>query len=188
MSNIFLIVSVLFVIGLSFSMFYTSQCITYEKANPYYYPAQPSAYQPDGGFFGCKILNHTYGDALIDVFATLEANRSFTSCANNKTVRFYGEIYQSCRCHNASQVNRTVEKDFPIGQTISCCLNSDCTFFNNICDPDSGSYSYPSPRIGDYELLFVFEASCLTFAILILLATLTNIAFKKNRNRGYATL
>lgn len=188
-------VSLFFVFTLPIAMYFTNEHISYLKANPTTYPPYytPSDYQPTGGFLGCEILNHTYftrdNTALIDVFALIHANKSQTPCQNNRTIRFYGEFLQSCRCHNASQVNKTIDEDFPIGKVVSCCLSKDCLFFNNQCSDTwhSGSTD-ENPQLFTFQALYVLEWIALVLSIIIIVVNIGCMFCKKFRKRGYDAL
>ena len=116
------------------------------------------------------------------------SNKSWSNCPNNKVVRFYGEFLQSCRCHNASQVNKTIDDEFPIGKLISCCLNDNCNLFNNVCDDVfTPSYYQVSSDVPAYETLYVFEWIVLVINVLTLFAFI-GMKIHNIRNKDYESL
>ncbi len=192
MSAVGLVVSLVCVCGVSIGLFYTKQYISYLEAHPIYHPPEPGPYQPDGGVDGCLILNHTYfndsttGDPVIDVFAKISTNALF-GCKQNQTIKFYAKFLQSCRCHNASQVNRSIDHDFPIGKNISCCVNGDCSAFNNICQP-RGSWTEPSPDIDNYQFYYGFEWFIFSVGSLIFVGCLIAFIVGKVKKRNYSRI
>ncbi len=186
------IASLLLVCFLSVALYYTQNYIDYLEAHPIFHPETPSNYQPDGGALGCRILNHTYFDSdgrqLIDIYATVE-NKIFSNCLQNKTICFYSDIFASFPGHNASRVNKTIDQEFPIGEIISCCINRECTLFNNDCTPDHHpSYTEPQPSLSDYKSLYQIEVFFIICSCISLVAFLAYIIIEKFRKKGYEAL
>lgn len=192
MSSVGLLVSLVCVCGISIGLLYTKKYISYLEAHPIYHPSKPGRFQPDGGVEGCLVLNHTYfydsamGEPMINVFAKISTN-SLSECKQNQIIKFWAEFFQSCRCHNASQVNRTIDQDFPIGKNISCCVNGDCSAFNNVCKP-RGSWTEPSPDISDYEYYYGLQWFIFAVGLLFVIGFFIAFVIDKVKKRNYQSV
>lgn len=180
------IISLIFGVLDIIAIVFTKKEITYYIDNPVYVPPRSDGWEPIDGSLSCIIKNHTYlewnGMKIIDIYATTNSTKWYY-CAN-QTVRYYGEILQSCRCANASQVNKTVDRDFPIGKDVDCSINEDCTKFQTDYR-GLPPYSYLDNNLYKYEWLFILEVLVMMFVIVGICTGISHLVLLKYNRRKY---
>jgi hypothetical protein len=184
-------VAVLIISGIGVN--YASSTFDYYDKHPTYYPRAADGWNPIDGSLNCIILNHTYFERedslkVIDVYA--RPNSSHISHPVH-AVRYYQEFLQSCRCHNASYVNKTIDDEFPISKTVDCSINDDWTQFR-VNYTGSNAYYEPSDKLPLFSMIIIMlymiiiVASVLGLAILVYIG----ILWKKGtlRQQRYAVV
>ena len=128
---------IIFIASLSVGVYKIDQKIAYYEQNPIILPPDFGNWSP---LQNCTVLNHTYFTRdernLIQIYVKAQA----PGYCKNMTLCNFDEYVQNSRCRNASQVNRTIDHDFPVGGTINCRVNfighPTCTMFRFDFDGD----------------------------------------------------
>jgi hypothetical protein len=160
------------IVALCIGIPFTNEQMNYYAEHPIVAPASMLGWS---SLINLTVVNHTYFDRdaekLIDVYA--ETNQ--TICAG-APLRYYKEFLQSCRCANASEVNKTIDKEFPLGAQLAGNVNllgnagdtqtsTNCSRFR-LHYTGEPARSHQNPLAETFGTLLVLESIALCISVL----------------------